>query len=291
MKRLFIIAFTALTMIATMLVMAGITMRIALHTGETDVPSFSGMTVSEATDAALRAGLDLTIENKFYSTTVPTGRILSQAPAVGSQVRKGWQVRVTESLGPQQVTIPDVVGKTERSAAMAIRRDQLDLGTLAHLDAPGDADIVLAQTPPPDAGVDQPRISLLLSSSGSGASAAFVLPSFVGLSYPAANRAAAALGLKTALIGQTTTNIAATALPPGAHPGPNGTLLDAAGEPIARPAAPPDVAQSTGPSGPVVSQSPESGHRANRGDVVRLTFSHLTVNAPAAVTTTAPTEH
>ena len=137
----------------------GITLRIALHGGEVTVPDFSGMSIAEASDAALSKHLDLNIENKFYSTVVPAGRILSQAPAAGSRVRKKWQVRVTDSLGPQQVSIPDVVGQPQRDAAMNIRRMSLDLGTLAHIGAPGDPDIVLAQTPPPNAGVDRPRVA------------------------------------------------------------------------------------------------------------------------------------
>jgi beta-lactam-binding protein with PASTA domain len=289
MKPFFRLAFTAIAMLATMLVATAITLRIALHAGEVTIPDLSSLTIAEASEAALKAGLDLNIENKFYSTTIPGGRILSQAPAAGSRVRKGWQVRVTESLGPQQVTIPDVTSESVREASINLRRNQLDLGTLAHLDAPGDPDIVLSQTPPPDAGVDQPRVSLLLSSAGSGASAAFVLPSFAGLSYHDANKQAAELGLRTALLGVSTTTTA-PALPPGAHPGPNGTMLDASGAAISMPAGPAAQPATTGPSGPVLSQSPDSGFRANKGDTIKLTFAHLTVAAPppAAPTPAAP---
>ena len=200
-KRFFRVSLMGLAMLAVMLVSAAITLRIALHGHEVTIPDFAGMTVAEASDAALQTGVDLNIENKFYSTTVPAGRVLSQAPAAGSTVRHGWQVRVTESLGPQQVTIPDVVGEPVQEASMNIRKTaQLDLGTLAHIGAPGDPDMTLAQTPQPNAGVDQPRVNLLLSSAVN-ASTAFVMPSFVGMSYAAANRQAARLGLKVALLG------------------------------------------------------------------------------------------
>src|SRR5580692_8024853 len=202
MKRYFQLALTALSMTAVMLLAAALTLRIALHGHELSVPNFSGMTAAEASDAALHSELDLTIENKFYSTTVPAGRMLSQAPAAGSRVRRGWQVRVTESLGPQQVRIPDVVGEPVREASLDLRKASLDLGTLAHLDAPGDTDMVLSQTPPPDAGVDQPRVNLLLSQQGAGASDAFVMPSFVGMSWTSANRAAISLGLRVAALGE-----------------------------------------------------------------------------------------
>ena len=274
----FRLALGALAMLAVALLSAGITMRIALHGGEVQVPNFAGMSIAEASSAALHKHLDLSIEDKFYSTTVPAGRILSQAPAPGSRVRKKWQVRVTASLGPQQVEIPDVVGQPQRDATMSIRRKSLDLGTIAHIGAPGDPDMVLAQTPPPNAGVDRPRVSLLLSSSADAATSAFVMPSFIGMSLSAANRAAAALGLHALWVNDTPAP--APTPPPDAHPGPDGALVDATGAPIAAPAP-------SAPSGPVASQKPEAGHRAVKGDSVRIFFGHSSP-APAASTTAAP---
>lgn len=255
-------------MIAVMLLAAAITLRIALHGHEVTIPDFAGLTVGEASQSALKVGLDLVIENQYYSTTVPAGRILSQAPASGSRVRHGWQVRVTESLGPQQVTIPDVAGEPVHEASGDIRRMELNLGTLAHIDAPGDADMVLAQTPPPNAGVDQPIVNLLLSSSAATESSAFVMPNFVGMSFPSANRAAIGLGLRVAVIADTPP---APAPAPTPAPAAAGTTPAAGATPAAAPTPPPAPA---GPSGPVLAQSPESGHRATRGDVIRLIFTH-----------------
>ena len=287
MLRYLRIALGALAMIIAMALGAGITLRLALHAGEVSIPSFSGLTVQEASDAALRAGLDLNIQNKFYSTTVPAGRILSQAPAAGSEVRKGWQVRVTESLGPQQVTIPDVVGEPVRQATMDLRRNQLDLGTQAHLDAPGDPDFVLAQTPPPNAGVDQPRVNLLLSSQAQDATTAFVMPSFVGQSYSTANHEAIGLGLRVATVG----GIPAAAPSPMAPATPifPGTPGEAGSTPPAEvPPAP------VTPVGPILSQTPEAGHRGMRGEVIRFYFtrpssSGSTAPAVTTTTTTVPT--
>jgi beta-lactam-binding protein with PASTA domain len=293
MKRFFRITLAALAMIAVLLFSAAITLRLALHGREVRIPDFAGMTVAEASTAALQTGVDLNIENRVYSTTGPAGRVLSQAPAAGSTVRHGWQVRVTESLGPQQVTIPDVVGQPLRAASMDLRRMQLDLGTLAHIDAPGDPDMTLAQTPPPDAGVDQPRVNLLLSSSAGGASTAIVLPSFVGWSFPAANRAAIALGLRVAAEGDVP---AASAVPPasaGTVVAPSDPHLDASGEPVAHsvaPASAPSPAPGqpeapTQPTGPVTAQSPAAGFRASRGGVLRLTIGYLAAVSPASTPT------
>lgn len=285
MMRYFRLALAALAMIAVALVSAGITMRIALHGGEVGVPNLSGMTIADASNAALHSGLDLSVENKFYSTVVPAGRILSQAPAAGSRVRKKWPVRVTVSLGPQQVEIPDVVGQPQREATMNIRRMSLDLGTVAHLGAPGDPDIVLAQTPPPNAGVDRPRVSLLLSQDNDAATGSCVMPSFVGMSWSAANHTAAALGLRTSWIGESSQPATPPTAPPNTTPGPNGTFLDASGNPVSVPPPAPAF-----PSGPVTAQRPDAGHRANRGDTVRLTFGHVSTPAtpPPATPPTAP---
>ena len=277
MRRFFKILFGALLMLVVFVLFAGLALRLALHGREVAIPELSGLTVAQASEAALHSGLDLNIENKFYSRTVPAGRILSQSPAAGSRVRRGWQLRVTESLGPQQVTIPDVVGEPVREASLDLRKSSLDLGTLAHMDAPGDTDMVLSQTPPPDAGVDQPRVNLLLSQQGAGASDAFIMPSFVGMSWPSANRAAIALGLRVAALGEMApveqpTTTPATGSAPAAQPqSPPGAPANANGAPPQLPA--PAPVQMV-PVGPVTTQTPEAGHRASKGSVVKLTFGH-----------------
>jgi beta-lactam-binding protein with PASTA domain len=126
--------------------------------------------------------------------------------------------------------------------------------------------MTLAQTPPPNAGVDQPTVSLLLSSAVN-ASTAFVMPSFVGMSFGAANRAAIGLGFKVATIGGVPVAPAVVAVP---------------GQ-VVVPAAP------VVPSGVVTEQSPESGFKAGRGDVVRLTLG--AGGAAAAPVAAVPAAH
>jgi beta-lactam-binding protein with PASTA domain len=265
MKRHLKLVFSILSLIFVGFVFAAITVRIALHVGEIDVPDLSGMTVHEASTAAIARNLDLAIDNRFYSTTVPAGRILTQSPKPGEIVRRGWQVRVTESLGPQIVAIPNVVGEPIRQATMDMRRQSLDLGTIARIEAPGDPDMVLAQTPQPGAGVDQKRIHLLVADTADTLATSFVLPSFVGMSYAQANHAAISLGLRVATIG-------GTSVPQAPQPSApiSGTTLDAA-TPATATSAPTPTATSFGP---VAAQSPAAGFRANKNDVVRLIFGH-----------------
>jgi beta-lactam-binding protein with PASTA domain len=164
MRRFFNILLGALAMIAVALLSAFLTMRLAIHGREVEVPNVAGLTVAEANATASKLGLHMNLENHFYSTVMPAGRILSQFPAPGTKVRREWVMRVTESIGPQRVSVPNVVGETEREASVTIRRLSLDLGTVAYVPAPGPSGMVLAQTPTPAAaGVDGPRISLLVS--------------------------------------------------------------------------------------------------------------------------------
>ena len=112
-----------------------------------------------------------------------------QMPLAGAKVRRGWLVRVAESMGPQRVAIPDVTKESERAAEWNIRRRGLDVTSVAEIQLPGTAaDQVLAQSPPPNAsGVAAPRTSLLISLTASPA--VYVMPSFVGQALGTASRA------------------------------------------------------------------------------------------------------
>jgi len=265
MKRIFRLVLNALAMLAVALVSALLATRLAIHGSEVDVPNLTGLTLPEASYQTRDKGLELTLENRFYSLDTPAGRILSQSPAAGTRVRRDWQVRVTESLGAQKIEIPDMVGQDEREATVNIRRLSLDLGTVAHIAAPGDPEIVLAQTPPPNAeGVDRPRISLLLSQPQTGtttpaAGEAVVTPMLTGLTAAAAIARVAASGLRIAYAGASTSDAATPA-------------------PDSAPAAAPAAAAR---AGVVVAQTPPSGHRILRGEAIHITLGHDSAAVPA----------
>lgn len=112
--------------------MSGLTaMRLAIHGREVAIPKFIGMAPAEADKLAANNGLLIVHESKFYSSEIPAGRVVSQSPAPGARVRRGWRVRVAESLGPQRVQVPDIVGQSERAAEINIRRRGLELSGVA----------------------------------------------------------------------------------------------------------------------------------------------------------------
>ncbi len=180
MKSFFRHALQALILLMVALVSALLAMRSAIHGREVAVPDLVGKTPVEARRVAEATGFQFEVERQYYSPKVPEGRVLSQLPAAGTQIRRGWQIRVAQSLGPQRMEIPNVLAQSQRAAELNIRRRGLDVGAVAQIPLPGaQADQVIAQDPTPSAGsISVPKISLLASEPP--APQAFVMPSLVG---------------------------------------------------------------------------------------------------------------
>src|ERR1035441_1019964 len=94
-------------LVAVALLAAITTMHFAIHGAEVQVPSLKAMTVADARSQTAGLGLNLNVDNRYYSGDVAAGHILTQSPAPGAVVRREWQVRVSESLGPQKGDVPD----------------------------------------------------------------------------------------------------------------------------------------------------------------------------------------
>lgn len=215
MKRFFRFALSTLVLLVVALVSALTTMRFAIHGREVAVPNLAGKNPAEARRVTEEGGFELTVENRYYSSTVPAGKILSQAPAAESLVRRGWEIRVAQSLGPQRIQIPTVVGQSERVAEMNIERRGLEISAVAEMPWPADAahpaasgqaasgqitnDEVLAQSPPPNAtGVSSPKISLLVATQPT--KQAFLMPIFIGQPLGSVTSRVQAAGLRVGTV-------------------------------------------------------------------------------------------
>lgn len=157
-----------------------LSMRFAIHGREVRVPKFVGLAPMDAERLAASLGLVISIESHFYSADVPTGFIVSQSPDPDAKVRRGWKVRLAQSLGPQRASIPNVVGESQRVAELNISRRGLETGTVATLHLSGASpETVIAQSPPADArNAISPKIALLMAAPDSGQS--YVMPNLIG---------------------------------------------------------------------------------------------------------------
>jgi len=247
MRQFFRMLLLALVLLMVALVSALTAMRIAIHGREVAIPKLVGMTPPEAQRAVAALGLDVVVERQFYSPEIAVGRIMSQAPAAGVKVRRGWAVRVAQSLGPQRVAIPDVTRQSERVAELNVRRRGLDLGSMAQVNlADAAADQVVSQSPPANAsGVSVPKISLLVSRGPEPAS--FVMPNFVGQPLGSVTVALQDAGIKVGKV----------SVVPAAPPA---DVLAAPAPPV--PAPPPGAASM------IVTQSPGPGQKVVAGGTV-----------------------
>lgn len=246
--RFFRMASVLMLLVAAALLSAIMTMHFAIHGAEVKVPVLKGMTVAEARSQAAGLGLNLDVDNRYYSADIAAGHILSQSPAPGSVVRHEWHVRVAESLGPQKVDVPETVGSDARVAALRLRRAGLEVGTTAKLPFSGAADgIVLAQDPPAHSqGIAQPSVNLLVAAPDDSAADGYVMPDLIGVPVITAQQMLNKIGLKVEMPAYAE----ATVPPVG-----NGT------EPPKAPIAP----------GSVIEQQPMAGARVDQNTVIKLT--------------------
>jgi beta-lactam-binding protein with PASTA domain len=179
----FQIASLVMLLVAVALLSAVTTMHFVIHGVEVKVPLLKGMTVAEARSQTSGLGLNLEVDNRYYSGDVAAGHILSQSPAPGTVVRREWRVRVAESLGPQKVEVPETVGQDARVGALRLRRVGLEVGLTARLPWSNAAEgTVLAQDPPAHAqGIARPSIDLLVAAPSDDTPDGFVMPDLTGL--------------------------------------------------------------------------------------------------------------
>ncbi len=206
MRRFFRYVLLALVLLTVTVLSAMMTMRMAIHGREVATPKLVGLSMEEAERTTASNGLLLDAESRFYSDTVPEGRVVTQLPAPGTRVRRGWKMRVALSLGPQRAIIPDLTGQSPRAAEINVRRRGLDVGAVAVAHIPETApDQVLAQSPPANAASSSPKVNLLVSAPEE--SQAYVMPNLVGRHLPEATQAVQQAGLK---LGSVATSAAAS---------------------------------------------------------------------------------
>lgn len=244
-KSLIQLVLLGLVLIIVALVSALTAMRFAIHGTEVTVPKLVGLTPGEAERSAVPLGISVVVERQYYSSEVPEGRVLMQVPSAGTKVRRGFQVRVAESLGQQRVQIPDVLGQSGRAAELNIERRGLDVGSIAYVPVPGAAaDQVIAQNPTPNAsGVSMPKISLLIAAPSQAQT--FVMPSFAGQPLGSVNRTLLDAGFRLGSV---------TVLSP----------------PITDASAPSPPAAQANPASIIVSQNPPAGQKVNGGATVNF---------------------
>jgi eukaryotic-like serine/threonine-protein kinase len=262
-------AMVLMALVLVALAAAITTMQFAIHGAEVRIPALKDMTVAEARSQTSGLGLNLEVDNRYYSSDVAAGHILSQSPVPGAVVRREWRVRVAESLGPQKVEVPNVVGGQERSAALNLRRAGLEAGMIAELPSSKiEAGTVLAQDPPAKAqGIEKPSINLLVAAADDSPPDGFVMPDLTGLPIVTAQILLTRVGIKFG-----DPRYQDVPIPQVSTAGYAPVPMPTTGAAIA-PLGAPAMAKPSAAPGMVLAQSPPAGYRVDVGAMVSLTVA------------------
>jgi hypothetical protein len=131
------------------------------------VPSVVGEPRTSAGSMIRRYGCSVgKVETTFASK--PSGTVVSTAPKAGKRLGTGSAVNLVVSRGPRPCVVPNVVGKTLRSAASAISHANCRLGHIEHAFSPRvKPGRVIAQSPRPGRRLRPRALVSLVTSRGS----------------------------------------------------------------------------------------------------------------------------
>jgi beta-lactam-binding protein with PASTA domain/predicted Ser/Thr protein kinase len=123
-----------------------VTLNISDGRAITGVPSVVGAGLRAARKALLAAGF-LVDEVPTPSDTVRLDRVIAQDPSGRSQAEQGTKVEIQVSTGPLQLPVPDVSGRSEDDARIALERAGFTVAVKQQEDAKEDPGTVLSQKP------------------------------------------------------------------------------------------------------------------------------------------------
>jgi beta-lactam-binding protein with PASTA domain len=96
----------------------------------TSTPGVLNQSVAQASAKLHDAGLDLEVQGRRFSETVPAGSIISTDPAAGSRVLDGATVAAVVSKGQERYAVPHLAGQPLTDAPTLLAPQHLTLGTV-----------------------------------------------------------------------------------------------------------------------------------------------------------------
>jgi serine/threonine-protein kinase len=296
---------------ALLLAAAAVAAVLLLSTnGKVAVPEVSGQSEATATTILRRAGLN-PVPTLQSSSTVPSGRVISQRPAAGTRVEKGGEVKIVVSGGPASAPVTDVEDLSAGAAVAKLRKAGFKAKTTKETSSTVAAGKVIATNP--SAGTEEQLGSPVTVVVSSGP-APVKVPDVVGQSLSAAEATLTNAGLGVGAVTKRTTSSQApgTVLSQSPATGtsvkaeskvdltvaqapkevavpnvvgdPQTLALVALGQAGFKPKSASATTTEAAQVGQVLRQSPAAGTQAPKGSVVTIT-----VGKAGTETTTTPT--
>ena len=90
------------------------------------VPDVTGKPIAQARTTLEQAGFKVGTETEVYSSEVSSGNVVSTDPKAGEQAEKGATIKINVSKGTEQVSVPDLKGKSADDAQKALSQAGLN---------------------------------------------------------------------------------------------------------------------------------------------------------------------
>jgi serine/threonine-protein kinase len=184
LRVLGVLAYAALAVVV--FVVAGyLSFSAFVRSGTTPAPDLAGLTRQQAAERLADSGLRLRVDEGTgrWDAEVPAGSVLEQHPGARTLVKRGSEVGVALSLGPQKLAVPDLAGQSLQSAQIRLAAAGLTLGRTLAVFRPGaDAGAVVGQAPAAGTTVSPgAAVDAVLALAGSGP--VYVMPDLVYRDY------------------------------------------------------------------------------------------------------------
>ena len=95
------------------------------------MPNLINMSLEDANKTINKLDLKLTI-NERHDVDVERNHVISQSPSQGTELKKGDLVTIVISLGPEELSVPNLMGYTLNDAKKILEKDGLKLGTTSY---------------------------------------------------------------------------------------------------------------------------------------------------------------
>lgn len=95
------------------------------------MPNLINMSLEDANKTINKLDLKLTI-NERHDVDVERNHVVSQSPSQGTELKKGDLVTIVISLGPEELSVPNLMGYTLNDAKKILEKDGLKLGTTSY---------------------------------------------------------------------------------------------------------------------------------------------------------------
>ncbi len=180
-KLLYNLALSSLLFLILFFLSAVIFSQVLLKSETVTVPDLTGQTIGQARTVLAKKDLSVAQNKETESSDRwEKGLIVRQEPAAGSRIRVTKVVQVTMSSGSENVTVPDLVGKSLEEALTMLQAGSLTKGKLSQVHTPrSPAGRILDQKPEPGAVVERNLPVGLLLSQGD-VDDRYIMPDLIG---------------------------------------------------------------------------------------------------------------